>query len=649
MGIVYKAHDTVIGRDVALKTVTDLEGAVALEQFYKEWHVLASLQHPNIVEIYDIGEIEEHEVLKPFFVMPLLTGATLGQQTNIAEGQRGVERFAGIMAQICRALSAIHEHGLIHRDIKPRNVFVTRSDTVKLIDFGVAHIVGCKSSTGIKGTASYMAPEQIQGRQCTPQTDIFSLGILCYEMLAGTQPFHGERTQDIWNAILYGTPRPLDVVNPGIGRELAVVIHKALAKEPEHRFQSTQDFATAFQRAFQGECVTFVDNSHFQSRIHRAVRAFELGDLELAVHIVRDLESLGHVDPTLTWLREKVDGARRVAEVADFLARARRAVAGEEWMLALRNVESALEVDPANDVAAQLEQQVQAHVPDRSSGAALPVQNHSVYSGGLMQHSEEVLDSPAAYSASSLPCSLSLKDQSEAIIESSNHSGSVLPFASGLKGCFRCMIGSTASALRAGLGSSVSAINRFQRCPEYQFIRLVAAVTIVCGLLIGSAAVSSANRRAIYLRRSAERTSHKQSAISPSPIAPVEENSPGSLAIDVRVASDLRDSSARFDDQPWAPLDSAGDIGVHLTFGNHEIVIRNRDREVSVHFTASGTGVSGLRVSTSNAMVTAIAASGVGNSVMVNSSVALESPKIDAQTLPSSHHGEFSATVRELD
>ena len=168
MGIVYKAFDRIVGREVALKTVADIQGKAGVEMFYKEWQLLANLHHPNIIEIFDIGEFDDGSGIKPFFVMPLLPGTTLDNLLRLPGQQITPERLGEIVAQVCRGLQAIHDTGLIHRDIKPSNIFVMEFNAVKLIDFGIAHLMGGNTVTGLKGTVSYMAPEQIMSQECSP-------------------------------------------------------------------------------------------------------------------------------------------------------------------------------------------------------------------------------------------------------------------------------------------------------------------------------------------------------------------------------------------------------------------------------------------------------------------------------------------------
>jgi serine/threonine-protein kinase len=171
MGSVFRAYDTVVKRDVALKTLRDAPSRAALQMFLKECEVLAALTHPNIVEIFDIGEYKEDGASKPYFVMPLLPGSTLDRLILSSSDRLTVERVVEMMSQTCRGLQAAHERGLIHRDVKPSNLFVMDDDSVKIIDFGVAHMVEAGLTVGVKGTLPYMAPEQLQMKPATPNSD----------------------------------------------------------------------------------------------------------------------------------------------------------------------------------------------------------------------------------------------------------------------------------------------------------------------------------------------------------------------------------------------------------------------------------------------------------------------------------------------
>src|SRR5262249_3646837 len=160
--------------------------------FCKEWTVLARLSHPNIVDVLDTGQFEDGGQVRPFFVMPLLPGATLDSLIRSASPRLTPERVVEIIAQTCKGLQAAHEKGLIHRDLKPSNIFVMEDDSVKVIDFGVVHLTDAGSVAGLKGTLPYMAPEQVDMKPCSPASDIFSLGVVCYEALTGKKPFARE-------------------------------------------------------------------------------------------------------------------------------------------------------------------------------------------------------------------------------------------------------------------------------------------------------------------------------------------------------------------------------------------------------------------------------------------------------------------------
>src|SRR5215472_1013285 len=214
MGVVYKAYDSVTKRPVALKTLRGSLGTAAFELFTKEWSVLAQLSHPNIVDVLDTGEFEQAGERLPFFVMPFLPGSTLDQLMRNATQRLTIERVAGIASQVCRGLQAAHERGLIHRDLKPSNIFVMDDDAVKIIDFGVVHLVGSESVKGLKGTLQYMAPEQIELKPSSAASDIFSLAVVCYEALTGRQPFIRKTEAEIVEAVRRFIPPPICDLNP---------------------------------------------------------------------------------------------------------------------------------------------------------------------------------------------------------------------------------------------------------------------------------------------------------------------------------------------------------------------------------------------------------------------------------------------------
>src|SRR5262245_52528695 len=270
MGVVFRAYDPPpMDRDVAIKTLPQFADRLALDLFYKECNVLKSISHPNIVEIFDIGEFEDAGVRKPFFVMPLLHGQTLDEIIRTAPHRLTVDRVIDIISQVCRGLQAAHERGLVHRDIKPSNLFIIGDDAVKIIDFGVAQAVDMRSRSGSmsKGTLLYMAPEQVMNKPVSPQSDIFSLGVVCYEALTRRHPFRGAAQEEIVDAILRVNPPPASVINDAVSQLMSRVVHKAMAKQPLNRYDNAKEFGDLLQRAAHNAPIEIFDPARLQPRI----------------------------------------------------------------------------------------------------------------------------------------------------------------------------------------------------------------------------------------------------------------------------------------------------------------------------------------------------------------------------------------------
>ncbi len=359
MGVVFRAFDVKTKSLVALKTMRDVSDPLAVELFSKEWTVLASISHPNIVDIRDVGEIDENGRKKPFFVMPLLPGTTLAKLIETSSSRLTVERVVGIMAQVCRGLQAAHERGLVHRDIKPSNIFVMEDDTAKIIDFGVAHLAGSHSVTGQKGTWQYMAPEQIDMKPVTPVSDVFSLGVVCYETLTNRKPFACKTPEETAEAVRERIAPPIFEINPGVSPAVSAVIHKAMAKQPLHRLSSAREFAELLQKAHRNELTERFDRSKIQPRIERAKKALAEADADFASEILTALETEGYIDPEISLLRNKIDQSVRQRKIRQLLETARTRVEQDEIPLALEKLLEVLEIDPENTDALALRSSIE--------------------------------------------------------------------------------------------------------------------------------------------------------------------------------------------------------------------------------------------------------------------------------------------------
>ena len=297
MGVVYEAEDLKLGRRVALKFLPEelTSGEVALQRFEREARTASSLNHPNICTIHEFGEHEG----QPFIVMELLEGETLRELISKAAGversQLPLERLLDIAIQVADGLDAAHHRGIIHRDIKPTNIFVTTQGQVKILDFGLAKLAAGASEveaehprrdqaygltahttgqtpmehtlthTGMAmGTAGYMSPEQVRGEKLDARTDLFSFGLILYEMATGQRAFTGHTAAVLKDAILNNVPLPVHELNSTLPTKLEKTINKALEKDRELRYQRASEIH-AYLKAIKRE-------THWNGSFPRPIR-----------------------------------------------------------------------------------------------------------------------------------------------------------------------------------------------------------------------------------------------------------------------------------------------------------------------------------------------------------------------------------------
>ncbi len=257
MGVVYKARDPFIGRLVALKTISPglLDNPELLKRFYREAQAAGGLQHPNIVIIYDLGEADG----LPYIAMEFLEGESLekliARQSSVPVAQK-----LNIVMQLCRGLDYAHKRGIVHRDIKPGNIIALHDGMVKVVDFGIVRLTSTSmTSTGmVIGTVGYMSPEQIHGEHVDARSDLFSVGVVMYELLTYKRPFAGPNVTSVLLKIINEEPPPVNELAPAVSQQLSDIVHRCLRKKPDERFQSLEEVVIELEplaRVMQREMV----------------------------------------------------------------------------------------------------------------------------------------------------------------------------------------------------------------------------------------------------------------------------------------------------------------------------------------------------------------------------------------------------------
>lgn len=307
-GTVYLSHDPYFRRDIAIKVYSTApeddpqRAKVARKMFFNEAHMVGMLQHPNILPIYDAGE----EDGKYYVVMEHVHRARTLEAYCRPDNLLHVEDVVKIVYKCAKALHYAHKRGVIHRDIKPSNIMLTNDNDVRIIDFGIAILRDADISRieGIAGSPSYMSPEQVQGGDISPMSDLYSLGAVMYELLTGFRPFRASSLSKLLNQIVYATPPPIHTLRLGVPEEIEDIVSIALQKDPARRYQSGSEFATRVTRVYnqlKGQWDGIDRQEHFdilrrlsffhefsQSEIHELLRASEWREYGGGDEIVRE-------------------------------------------------------------------------------------------------------------------------------------------------------------------------------------------------------------------------------------------------------------------------------------------------------------------------------------------------------------------------
>ena len=240
MGVVYKAEDTKLKRTLALKFLPpeSMRDAQAKARFFREAQAAAALSHPNVCTVYEVDEADGHT----FIAMDLVDGGSL--RDRIARRPLALEEALELAVQVAEGLSAAHESDIVHRDIKPGNILMTKRGRAEIVDFGLAKLAQEPRLTragSTTGTVAYMSPEQAAGTDVDHRTDIWALGVVLYEMVSGRRPFRGNQDHAVVRSILDDQPEPLTALRTGVPLELERIVGKCMYKEPGERYQTVAD------------------------------------------------------------------------------------------------------------------------------------------------------------------------------------------------------------------------------------------------------------------------------------------------------------------------------------------------------------------------------------------------------------------------
>lgn len=352
MGIVYKAMDNLIERLVAIKMMTGAfaENPDLLKRFYREAKSTGMLQHPNIVIVYALGDHEG----SPYLVMEYLEGDALDKIIASRRDVSIVEKL-GYMMQCCNGLGYAHQRGIVHRDVKPANLMVLKDGNCKIVDFGIARIGDhTMTRTGqVVGTISYMSPEQINAQVVDGRTDIFSAGVMLYELLTGTLPFDGKDTASTLLKIIHEPPPPLNNYIQNFPPELEEVIKKALAKDREERYATAEDFAFDLGRV--QEQLKRLMVSDYVERARSSIQRADLSKAKEILQIILKVDTQHAVAKELMQeVQQRLQRQVRGEQIKQLRANAEEAQAQKMYPDALAYAEQALSLDKSNEELVKL-------------------------------------------------------------------------------------------------------------------------------------------------------------------------------------------------------------------------------------------------------------------------------------------------------
>lgn len=357
MGVVYKAIDPGIGRTVAIKMTTEALGEEPelLKRFYREAQSVGKLQHPNIVTVYDLG-VEDGN---PYLVMQFLDGESL---ESLAGSRRSIalDEKLDIVIQICNGVQYAHQNGVIHRDIKPANVMLMKDGTAKIVDFGIARM-GTQKHTRpgqMMGSFQYMSPEQINTANVDARTDIFSIGVLLFQMVTGTLPFQGKDTGEMLMKIIHDAPPSLNGLLKNCPPGLDDIVQRALAKDVEQRYQTAEELALdlghvveKLRRERVSDCLQGAETAATQRQWNRAK--------EQLLQVLKMDRQNARASVRLKEVQQEIQKQQRGEQAKELQAQAEHALAQSDLSAALTYLNEAVELDRSNLEIVQLRDSVQ--------------------------------------------------------------------------------------------------------------------------------------------------------------------------------------------------------------------------------------------------------------------------------------------------